>query len=169
MKNEKLSLDKNGRFEISLKVNGKPLSMEVKPSESLLEALRKYGYKGTKKGCDTGDCGSCAILMDGSSRVSCVMPAFLAHGSEITTIEGLGTVQNPHAIQAAFVEAGAVQCGFCIPGMIVSAKHLLDRNKTPGEGEIKHHLDGNLCRCTGYVKQIEAVKLAAKKLRKSSK
>lgn len=166
MKSENLTLNKNGKFEINFTLNGKEISVQVKPKETLLEALRALGYKGTKKGCDTGDCGSCAVIFNGKPKVSCLMPAFAAHKAEIITIEGIGSVSKPHPIQEAFVEAGAVQCGYCIPGMIISTKALLDKNPDPSEEEIKHSLDGNLCRCTGYVKQIEAVKLAAKKLAK---
>ncbi len=155
----------NGVFEICLEVNGVTKIFNVKNTEFLLDALRRYGYKGAKKGCDTGDCGSCTIIFNGRPALACLIPAFTAHGAAITTIEGLGTVQNPHALQEAFVEAGAVQCGFCIPGMILSAKHLLDANPDPSEEEIKKYLDGNLCRCTGYVKQIAAVKAAAKRLK----
>jgi carbon-monoxide dehydrogenase small subunit len=162
---EHLTLNERGKFEIKVNINGKEISMEVSPSETLLDALRRYGYKGSKKGCDSGDCGSCAVIFKGQSMVSCLMPAFMAHNSDITTIEGIGSVAKPHPIQEAFVEAGAVQCGFCIPGMIISTKNLLDKNPEPTDNEIKHALDGNLCRCTGYVKQIEAVKLAAKKLK----
>ncbi|MBI4803031.1 MAG: (2Fe-2S)-binding protein [Elusimicrobia bacterium] len=155
----------DGYFEICLKINGLTKNLKVKNNEFLLDALRRYGYKGAKKGCDTGDCGSCAVLFNGRPALSCLIPAFSAHGAEVTTIEGVGTVQAPHPIQEAFVQAGAVQCGYCIPGMIISAKHLLDANPAPSEGKIRKYLDGNLCRCTGYVKQVEAVKLAAKKMR----
>ena len=146
-----LDADPNGMFEITLTVNG--------------EALRSYGWKGTKKGCDTGDCGSCTVIFNGKPVLGCMMPAVSAHGGNITTIEGLGTVRNPHPIQQAFVEAGAVQCGFCIPGMILSTKALLDKNPEPTEAEIRKALDGNLCRCTGYVTQINAVNIAARKMK----
>jgi carbon-monoxide dehydrogenase small subunit len=155
---------KDGYFEISLTLNRQKKVLNVQADETLLDALRKFGYKGTKKGCDTGDCGACAILMDNVPVLSCLIPAVRAHDSQIITIEGIGTVDKPHPIQEAFVETGAVQCGFCIPGMIIAAKGLLDRNPKPQEEQIKKYLDGNLCRCTGYVKQIEAVKLAAKKV-----
>jgi len=155
----------NGVFGISLGVNGVNKTFAVKNTEFLLDALRRYGYKGAKKGCDTGDCGSCTVIFNGKPALACLIPAFTAHGAAITTIEGLGTVRDPHPLQEAFVEAGAVQCGFCIPGMILSSRHLLDVNPEPSEEEIKKYLDGNLCRCTGYVKQIAAVKAAAKKLR----
>ncbi len=164
MKNS-IMVNNKGFFEIELKVNGERTELSVKNSEFLLDALRRHGWKGTKKGCDTGDCGSCAVLLNGKTVLGCLTPAVSAHGGEITTIEGLGTVHNPHPLQKAFVEAGAVQCGFCIPGMILSSKHLLDRMPDPSEAEIRKALDGNLCRCTGYVKQVEAVKNAANKLK----
>jgi carbon-monoxide dehydrogenase small subunit len=156
----------NGSFEIGLKINGVQKTLKVKNTEFLLDALRRMGYKGCKKGCDTGDCGSCTVIVNGRPALGCLIPAFAAHGSEITTIEGVGSVRDPHPLQEAFVEAGAVQCGFCIPGMILSAKHLLGANPDPSEEDIKKHLDGNLCRCTGYVKQIAAVQAAAKRLKK---
>jgi len=158
----------NGYFEVSLKINGFRKNLKVKNNEFLLDALRRHGYKGAKKGCDTGDCGSCAVIFNGRPALACLIPAFSAHGAEVTTIEGVGAVQAPHPIQEAFVQAGAVQCGYCIPGMIISAKHLLDTNPEPSEGEIRKYLDGNLCRCTGYVKQVEAVKLAAKRMKKQT-
>ncbi len=159
----------NGIFEICLGINGVKKSFSVKNTEFLLDALRRHGYKSVKKGCDTGDCGSCTVIFNGKPALACLIPAFTAHGSEITTIEGLGTVQNPHPLQEAFVEAGAVQCGFCIPGMILSSKHLLDANPEPSEEEIRKYLDGNLCRCTGYVKQIQAVRMAAKRIKNGEK
>ncbi|MEK7721392.1 MAG: (2Fe-2S)-binding protein [Elusimicrobiota bacterium] len=154
-----------GFFEITVTVNGEKKELSVKNGEFLLDALRRHGWKGTKKGCDTGECGSCAVILNGRSVLGCLAPAVTAHGGEITTIEGLGSVHNPHPLQEAFVEAGAVQCGFCIPGMILSSKHLLDRMPNPTEAEIRKALDGNLCRCTGYVKQVEAVRMAAKRLK----
>jgi len=168
VKKESIRLEAvNGVFRISLTVNGVKKNFAVKNNEFLLNALRRYGYKGAKKGCDTGDCGSCTVIFNGKPALACLIPAFTAHGAEITTIEGVGTVRNPHPLQEAFVEAGAVQCGFCIPGMILSSKHLLDVNPSPSEDDIKKYLDGNLCRCTGYVKQIQAVKMAAKKIKKA--
>lgn len=163
MKNAIITNDK-GFFEITATVNGEKKELSVRNGESLLDALRRHGWKGAKKGCDTGDCGSCAVLLNGKPVLGCLAPAVTAHGGEITTIEGLGSVHEPHALQLAFVEAGAVQCGFCIPGMILSSKHLLDRTPDPTEAEIRKALDGNLCRCTGYVKQVAAVKNAAARL-----
>jgi len=165
MKKQNMIEAREGLFEIALTVNGVKRVVCVKNGEFLLDAVRRLGLKGTKKGCDTGDCGSCAVMLNGLPVLACLVPAVAAHEGEITTIEGLGTVRSPHPIQEAFVEAGAVQCGFCIPGMILASKHLLDRTPNPAEAEIRKALDGNLCRCTGYVKQVEAVKIAAKRLR----
>ena len=164
-KEEILQADEDGMFTITLSINGELGQMIVSRNESLVEALRHYGWKGTKKGCDTGDCGSCTVLFNNKPVLGCMMPAVSANGGNITTIEGLGTVRNPHPIQGAFVEAGAVQCGFCIPGMILSTKALLDKTPEPTEAEIRKALDGNLCRCTGYVTQVQAVKIAAKKMK----
>jgi len=155
----------NGFFSITAEVNGRPLTLQVGEGEFLLDALRRHGLKGAKKGCETGDCGSCTILVDGQPMLSCLMLAVQAHGRKITTIEGLGTPRHPHPIQEAFVKAGAVQCGYCIPGMILATKALLDANPSPTEEEIRYGLDGNLCRCTGYVKQVEAVRDAARILK----
>ncbi|MEI8192086.1 MAG: (2Fe-2S)-binding protein [candidate division NC10 bacterium] len=156
----------NGTLDILVHVNGRQTSMQVRPDEYLLEALRRHGLKGAKRGCDTGDCGSCTVLLDGKPVLACLVFAAQAHGRKVTTIEGLGTPAKPHPIQQAFVEAGAVQCGFCIPGMILTTKALLDNDPDPDETTVRRALDGNLCRCTGYVKQVEAVLLAAKKLRR---
>ncbi|OGS10558.1 MAG: (2Fe-2S)-binding protein [Elusimicrobia bacterium RIFOXYA2_FULL_58_8] len=149
---------------MTVAVNGEKKELAVRNGEFLLDALRRHGWKGTKKGCDTGDCGSCAVILNGKPVLGCLVPAVAAHDGAITTIEGLGSVREPHPLQAAFVEAGAVQCGFCIPGMILSSKHLLDVTPNPTEAEIRKALDGNLCRCTGYVQQVAAVKNAAKTL-----
>ena len=164
MNNKNMLEAKKGFFDITLTINGEFLELAVKNGEFLLDALRRHGWKSVKKGCDTGDCGSCTVRLDGNPVLGCLVPAVTAHGRAVTTIEGLGTVRKPHALQEAFVAAGAVQCGFCIPGMILSSKALLDAVPAPTEAEIRKALDGNLCRCTGYVKQVEAVKNAAKKL-----
>ncbi|MFH1619352.1 MAG: (2Fe-2S)-binding protein [bacterium] len=158
--------EEKGFFNIEVNINGREEAWKVKPGEYLLDALRREGCKGVKKSCETGDCGTCTVLADGKPVLSCLMFAAQAHGKNISTIEGLGNPRNPHPIQKAFVDAGAVQCGFCIPGMILSTKALLDENPEPGETQIRRALDGNLCRCTGYVKQVEAVRLAAKAMRK---
>ncbi|MEF3279952.1 MAG: (2Fe-2S)-binding protein [Elusimicrobiota bacterium] len=164
-----IKLDNEGFLKVNFRLNSKDISVLVKPNESLLDVIRRLGYKGAKRGCDTGDCGSCAVILGGKAILSCIIPAFLADGEDILTIEGLGNVLNPHPIQEAFAESGAVQCGYCIPGIIMSTKFLLDRIPDPDEKDIKHHLDGNLCRCTGYVKQIEAVKMAASRLKNNKK
>lgn len=156
-------------MRINLKINGKLRALEISPGDILLEVLRREGYKGVKKGCMQGECGACAVLINGRPVNSCLVLAADVDGMEITTIEGIGTPDNPHILQESFVDAGAVQCGYCTPGMIISAKALLDKNPAPTEDEIKKALDGNYCRCTGYVKIIEAVKLAIKRMRKSKR
>ncbi|MDD4005358.1 MAG: (2Fe-2S)-binding protein [Elusimicrobiaceae bacterium] len=154
-----------GYFEIAFTLNGAEKTFRAGESETLIELLRREGYTGTKKGCDTGDCGSCTVLVDGRAALSCMMLAVSAHGTSVETIEGLGGPADPHPIQQAYVDSGAVQCGFCIPGMILVTKELLAANPDPAEPEIRHALDGNICRCTGYVKQVHAVKLAARALK----
>lgn len=149
--------------EIRLVVNGEPYEVAVRPRETLLDVLRnRLGLTGTKKGCDVGDCGTCTVLMDGKPVSSCLVLAVDARDKEITTIEGLSDGDRLHPIQKAFVEQGAVQCGFCTPGMIMTAKALLDENSNPTEDEIREAIAGNICRCTGYVKIIEAIKAAAR-------
>ncbi|MDD5656465.1 MAG: (2Fe-2S)-binding protein [Elusimicrobia bacterium] len=152
-------------IRIELRLNGERRELRVGAAESLLEALRREGLKGAKKGCDSGECGSCTVLLDGKPALACLLFAAQAHGREVLTIEGLGAPARPHPIQKAFVDAGAVQCGYCIPGMVLAAKALLDENPDPDEPAVRRALDGNLCRCTGYVKQVEAVRLAARRLR----
>jgi len=133
---------------------------------TLLDFLRdEIGLKGTKKGCDSGQCGACTIIMDGKTINACLVLAIQADGKEILTIEGLSSGGRLHPLQETFVEEGAVQCGFCVPGMILSAKALLDEKKDPSEEEIREALSGNLCRCTGYVKIIKAVQRAAALMR----
>lgn len=156
-------------MKIKVKVNGNEHNWEVEANAILLDVLRDHGYVSVKRGCEEGVCGSCAVLVDGKRRNSCIVFAGQVHKREITTVEGIGTIQEPHPIQEAFVEAGAIQCGFCSPGMILATKELLDNHPNPTEAQIKTALDGNLCRCTGYVKILDGVKLAAKKLQKSRK
>jgi carbon-monoxide dehydrogenase small subunit len=151
--------------EITCKINNVEKRLVFEPHEKLLDVLRREGYYGVKFGCGNGDCGACTVLINGKAVKSCMMFAAQAKDKEITTIEGLSTPEYPHPIQKAFVDAGAVQCGYCTPGMIISAKALLDKNPTPTEDEIKEALEGNLCRCTGYVKIIDAVKLASQRMR----
>lgn len=148
-------------MEIMCKINNVEKRLVFDPHERLLDVLRREGYYGVKDGCSTGDCGSCTVIVNGRAIKSCLMFAAQAKDREIITIEGIGIDENPQPLQQAFVETGAVQCGFCIPGMILSAKALLDKNPNPTEDEIKEAIDGNLCRCTGYIKIIKAIKLAA--------
>jgi len=147
---------------IELRVNGEGRDVVVKPQVTLLEALReRLGLTGTKRGCDMGQCGACTVLLDGQPIRSCLTLAVDAQGREITTIEGLAQNGELHPLQRAFHEHGAIQCGFCTPGMILTARALLDENPTPTTEEVKQAISGNLCRCTGYVKIIEAVTVAA--------
>ena len=149
---------------IVLNINNQEYEVLVKPQRTLLEVLREtVGLTGTKSGCNEGSCGACTVLVDNKSTLACSTLAIAAEGKEIMTIEGLaGENGKLHPIQQSFVENGAIQCGFCTPGMVLSAKSLLDRNSKPNEEEIKEALGGNLCRCTGYTKIIKAVKEAAK-------
>ena len=150
------------KHNIRLTVNGESYTVAVEPYESLLDVLRdKLSLTGTKKGCNRGDCGACTIIMDGKTVNSCLVLAVEADDKEVLTIEGLVNNGQLHPIQEAFVQYGAVQCGYCTPGMIMSAKALLDENPNPTEEEVKRAIGGNLCRCTGYVKIVDAVKKAA--------
>jgi len=147
---------------IELVVNGKRHRLMVEPEELLVDVLReRLGLTGTKKGCGTGDCGACTVLMNGRAVNSCLVLAVAADGAEITTIEGLAADGELHPLQQAFVEHGAVQCGYCTPGMIMAAKALLDENPHPSEEDIRSALAGNICRCTGYARILAAVKAAA--------
>ena len=144
--------------DISLKINENKYNITVDTRMTLLEAIReKVGLTGTKEGCSVGECGTCTVLLDGKPVYSCLMLAVEAEGKDIMTIEGLADEDGLHPIQKAFVEHGAVQCGFCTPGMILSAKALLDDNPNPTEDDIRRAISGNICRCTGYVKIIEAI------------
>ncbi len=143
---------------IKLRVNGVTYEATIEPRRTLLEVLRdNLSLTGAKKACDTGDCGACTVIMNGKPVVSCLVLAVEAQGKDIITIEGLAKDGQPHPIQQAFVDHGAIQCGFCTPGMILSAKALLDRNPKPTEDEVKGAIAGNLCRCTGYAKIVEAI------------
>ena len=151
---------------IHLKVNNEDYDLTIRPWATLLEVLREdLGLTGAKEGCGEGECGACTVIMDGKAVNSCIMLAAEADGKEIITIEGLAEGERMHPIQEAFVEIGGLQCGFCTPGMILSTKVLLDANPSPTDAEIRKGLEGNFCRCTGYTKIIESVKVAAQKLR----
>ena len=149
-------------MRIELRVNGEPLEVEVWEGESLLFALREgLGLPGSKNACEQGECGSCSVLFDGQLVCSCLVLAAQAQGHEVVTVEGLGEDGNLHRVQQAFAETGAVQCGFCTPGFVVATADLLARSPDPTEDEIREALSGNLCRCTGYAKIFDAVRLAA--------
>jgi aerobic-type carbon monoxide dehydrogenase small subunit (CoxS/CutS family) len=147
---------------VRVRVNGRDAAWKAPANEYLLDTLRREGFFSVKKGCETGDCGSCAVLLDGKAAASCLLLAGQAHGRSVTTSEGLGSPHKPHVLQQCFVDTGGTQCGFCIPGMILAAKALLDEHPDPSEEQVREALDGNICRCTGYVKQFEAVLAAAK-------
>lgn len=151
---------------VHLNINGKVYEVPVKKNWTLLHVLREIlDLTGSKCGCSTGDCGACKVIVDGEAVNSCLILAYKAEGKSITTIEGLTDGTGLHPIQQAFIEAGAVQCGFCTPGMVISAKALLDKNPNPSRDEIARALDNNLCRCTGYIKIFEAIELAARRMR----
>ena len=148
-------------------VNGKDQALVVESHERLLDVLRdRLGLKGTKEGCSTGDCGICAVIMDGKLVNSCLVLAIQARNKKITTIEAIGTAENLHPLQRAFIKYNAIQCGFCIPAMILASKNLLDHNPSPTDEDIKEAIRGTLCRCTGYQSIIKAVKAAAIEMRK---
>lgn len=150
---------------MELSVNGQQVQVSVEGSETLLDCLRnQVGITGVKKGCDQGDCGACTVLVDGIPVNACLVLASEVSGRDITTIEGLAQEDGLHPLQEAFISHNAVQCGFCTPGMILTAAALLKENPHPSEKEIRHYLQGNLCRCTGYSKIVEAVKAAAQVL-----
>lgn len=150
---------------ILLNINSKEYEISVKKNWTLLYVLREVlELTGTKCGCSTGDCGACKVIIDGEAVNACLILATKAVGKSIITIEGLTYGIELHPIQQAFIDTGAVQCGFCTPGMIISAKALLDKNPNPNEDEITEALENNLCRCTGYVKIIDAIQLAAKRI-----
>jgi carbon-monoxide dehydrogenase small subunit len=147
-------------------INGEVRHFEHEPWEMLTEVLRRNGLIGTKRGCETGDCGACTVLLDDTEVNSCILLAAQASGHDILTIEGMGDATRPHPIQEAFVDAGAVQCGFCTPGMVLGTKALLDQNPDPTRDEAHQALAGHLCRCTGYVKCADAVLDSAERMKK---
>ena len=151
---------------IHLTLNGESRAFTVEPQETLLHVLRERAHlTGAKKGCDLGECGACTVIMDGRAVNSCCVFAIEADGTTVETIEGIGTADEPHPLQQAFIDAGAIQCGYCTPGMIMSAEALLRKNPDPTEDEIRLALSGNICRCSGYVQIVRAVKRAAKERR----
>ena len=149
-------------MRIELTVNGERREADVWPGDSLLFALReRLGLPGSKNACEQGECGSCSVLLDGTLVCACLVLAAQAAGHEVVTVEGLAEDGELHRVQRAFVDAGAVQCGFCTPGLVVAAADLLSRTPDPGDDEIREALSGNLCRCTGYAKIFDAVRAAA--------
>jgi len=154
---------------VALNINGDSYELAIVPSHTLLEVLREdAGLTGTKHGCEQGECGLCTVLIDGSPQFSCLTLAVEAQGSEIRTVEGLARDGELHPLQQAWAETGASQCGYCSPGMLMSAQALLERNPSPSQSEIRQALAGNLCRCTGYLAIIEAVELAAAQMRSAA-
>ena len=146
------------KMEIELHVNGRPYALEVKVNRTLLDVLRDdLGLTGTKEGCGAGDCGACTVLLDGKPVNSCLVLAVEAQGREVTTAEGLGEGERLDPLQEAFIHEGAVQCGFCSPGMLMTAKGLVAENPHPSEEEVRKAIAGNLCRCTGYVRIVRAI------------
>ena len=156
-------------YSIHLTINGKKYTFFVTEEDTLLDVIReKAGLTGTKQGCGCGQCGACTVIMNQKAVNSCCILALQADGSEVETIEGLDSPSGLHPIQEAYIEKGAIQCGFCTPGMIMSTKALLDQNPQPSRPEIREALSGNICRCTGYTKIEEAVQTAAAKLKEVS-
>jgi len=149
-------------YLIEITLNGEKRKVEVTTRETLLDVLRnKLDATEVKNGCDKGDCGSCAVILDGKAVNSCLTLALQANGKEVVTLKGIGSEEKPHPLQKSFVQHGAIQCGFCTAGMVVSAKALLDQNQRPSRDEIREAISGNLCRCTGYKKIVDAIQDAA--------
>jgi carbon-monoxide dehydrogenase small subunit len=153
--------------KLRLKLNGSWREVEARPDRILLDLLREdLGITGTKKGCEKGECGACTVIMNGKAVLTCLIPALKADGAEILTVEGLALKDRIHPLQQAFWEEGAVQCGYCTPGMLLAAKAFLDENPEPSVEDVKEAISGNLCRCTGYTKIIRAIHAASEKIRK---
>ena len=148
-------------YPLTMILNGESVTVEVEPFELLVDVLRDtLGLTGTKIGCNEGECGACTVIMGGQAVLSCLLPAMKAHGQEVVTVEGLSCSDELHPLQQAFIEKGAVQCGYCTPGLLMSAKALLDENPRPSAEEIEEAIAGNLCRCTGYLQIVEAIEAA---------
>jgi len=157
-------------MKLRMKINGSWREAETRPDRLLLDLLREdLGLTGTKKGCGEGECGACTVIMNGQAVLSCLLPAFKADGAEILTVEGIAHRGRLHPLQQAFLDEGAVQCGYCSPGMLLSAKALLDEDPQPSTEDIKEAISGNLCRCTGYARIIRAVQAAAREMREEVK
>lgn len=155
-------------MRIQLTINGIRREMDAAPGDTLLELLRREGYTSVKKGCGTGDCGACAVLLNGRAVNSCLVLVAKADGSAVTTVEGIGKNGELHPVQQAFLDSGAVQCGYCTPSMILTAVDFLSRNPDPTDDQIRAAIAGNLCRCTGYEKQVAAIRDAAARMRGGS-
>ena len=155
---------------MTLRVNGEAHEIACPPTKTLLEVLREeLGLTGTKHGCELGECGTCTVLLDGEPRLSCLVLAVDCEQTEITTVEGLASADGPHPLQIAFADLGASQCGYCSPGVLVTAKALLEGNPDPDRETLKSELAGNLCRCTGYLKIFEAIERAAAEMREAGR
>ena len=158
----------NNAKTIRLTINGRARDVSALPNETLLESLRGLAYFEVKSGCEKGDCGACAVLVDGEAVDSCLTLTWTVEGASVTTVSGLGSVDAPHPLQKAFIDRGAAQCGYCTPGLIIAAQSMLDNDtRDPDEDEIRVALSGNLCRCTGYTKVFDAVIEAARVLRET--
>jgi aerobic-type carbon monoxide dehydrogenase small subunit (CoxS/CutS family) len=156
-------------IDLRLTVNGEEKTFRILPGDRLSEVLRREGYLSVKVGCSTGDCGTCTVLLDGEPVVSCLVLAAQVEGRSVLTAEGLSSGRRLHPLQEAFLAEGAVQCGFCTPGMLLAAKALLDRNASPSDEEIRKALAGTLCRCTGYENPVRAVRAAAERIGEEEK
>jgi len=154
---------------VKFTLNGENVEIDVSPARTLLDVLRNdFNMRGTKNGCESGECGACTVIMNGRAVTSCLIPVMKAQGAVIETIEGIGTPDNLHPIQKSFARNNALQCGYCVPGTIMSAKALLDKNPDPALEEVKTAIAGNMCRCTGYVKMEKAIIEAAEEMRKGA-
>ncbi len=153
---------KTETYDIRLTVNDRPVSASIAAETTLLDFLREQGFIEVKRGCDKGDCGACTVILEGKAVLSCLTLALQADGCQVYTVKSLGTAENMHPLQKAFVDHEALQCGFCTPGMLLAAKALLDSNPHPTREEIREAISGNLCRCTGYQKIVDAIEAVSK-------